>query len=198
MRHPRSGARALGRVSASFRVTLVGCVAVNEHTRSFLPEVLGGTADRIDASDATLNLSEASFASSPSGRLRPSTPGSLLPGTLGRPHARRPTPSQSALARAAHEAIGAAEAAEGDAAGATAASEAALVRRNEAAVELRVAEHQHTSAWGTYEALAHAMEPFELRDAEAAPARQRVSAALARARDARAEADASCSALSAA
>jgi len=44
-------ARALGRVSAEFRVTLVGCVVVNEHARSYLPEALGGTAAGLDASE---------------------------------------------------------------------------------------------------------------------------------------------------
>ena len=36
--------RALGRVSASLRVTLVGCAALNAHARSYLPAALGGTA----------------------------------------------------------------------------------------------------------------------------------------------------------
>ena len=36
--------RALGRVSADRRVTLVGCVTLNDHARSYLPAALGGTA----------------------------------------------------------------------------------------------------------------------------------------------------------
>ncbi len=53
-------ARALGRVSAAFRVTLVGCVAVNEHARSYLPAALGGTAGGLGASADTTHLFEAS------------------------------------------------------------------------------------------------------------------------------------------
>ena len=58
-------ARALGRVSAEHRVTLVGCVAVNEHARSYLPAALGGTADGLDASADTTHLSETSKLMSP-------------------------------------------------------------------------------------------------------------------------------------
>ena len=129
-------ARALGRVSSTFRVTLVGCVAVNEHARSYLPEALGGTAHGLDASADTLSLSESSFARSPEARLRPPTPTRSPP----------PTPLRAALVRAATDAVDAAEAAEDDATGAAAASAAANARRDAAAVELAGAEHRHTRA----------------------------------------------------
>ena len=67
-------ARSLGRVSSAFRVTLVGCVVVNEHARSYLPASLGGSAVGLEASADTTRLSEASFARSPEARLRAPTP----------------------------------------------------------------------------------------------------------------------------
>ena len=96
-------ARALGRVSTEHRVTLVGCVAVNEHARSYLPAALGGFADGLDASADTTRLSEASFARSPVARLRPSTPPrDGAAGTPARPAP--PPPSRSELLRAASDA----------------------------------------------------------------------------------------------
>ena len=59
--------RALGRISAARRVTLVACTVLNDHARSYLPASLGGTADGLDASDDTLSLADASFARSPGG-----------------------------------------------------------------------------------------------------------------------------------
>ena len=61
-------ARALGIVSSTLRVTLVGCIALNDHARSYLPAALGGTAAGLNASDDTLDLADASFARSPAGR----------------------------------------------------------------------------------------------------------------------------------
>lgn len=57
--------RALGRVSMAMRVTLVVCIALSDRTRSYLPEALGGTAGKLDASDETLSLANASFARPP-------------------------------------------------------------------------------------------------------------------------------------
>ena len=48
--------RALGRVSSALRVTLVGCVALNDHAKSYVPEELGGTAEAHDASDDTVRV----------------------------------------------------------------------------------------------------------------------------------------------
>ena len=48
--------RALGRISAARRVTLVACTVLNDHARSYLPASLGGAADGLDASDDTLSL----------------------------------------------------------------------------------------------------------------------------------------------
>ena len=57
--------RALGLVSNALRVTLVGCVALNDNARSYLPAELGGTAAGLNASDDTLDLADAFFARSP-------------------------------------------------------------------------------------------------------------------------------------
>ena len=101
-------ARSLGRVSPAFRVTLVGCVLVNEHARSYLPATLGGTADDVDVSDDFSRLSAASFARSPAARLRaPTPPPSAAPSTPPRPSPL--APSRSALIRAASDAVDAAE-----------------------------------------------------------------------------------------
>jgi hypothetical protein len=106
-------ARSLGRVSGAFRVTLVGCVVVNEHARSYLPTALGGSADDLDVSADTSRLSEASFARSPAARLRATAPPPAdAPGTPPRPTP--PSPSRSALLRAASDAVDAADAADGD------------------------------------------------------------------------------------
>ena len=50
--------RALGKVSKSLRVTLVGCVALNDHARSYLPAALGGTAElsNLDGTQVTVNI----------------------------------------------------------------------------------------------------------------------------------------------
>jgi hypothetical protein len=138
-------ARALGRVSDAFHVTLVGCVAVNDHARSYLPAALGGTADDLDASADTTRLSEASFARSPGARLR-APPASPAAAPAAPPPLPPSTPSRAALLRAATDAVDAAEAAEEDAAGAVEASEAATRRRNEAATVLRGVERRHTRA----------------------------------------------------
>ena len=142
----RLPARSLGRVTPEFHVTLVGCVVVNEHARSYLPAALGGSAEDVDVSADTSRLSEAAFARSPpAARLRaPAPPPAAAPGTPPRPTP--PSPSRTALARAASDAVDAAEAAEGDAAGAAAASEHAILRRDAAAVELTVAQRRHTRA----------------------------------------------------
>lgn len=60
--------RVLGRVTAGLRATLVGCIVLKIHARSYLPAALGGTAARLDASDDTLSLADSSFACSPAGR----------------------------------------------------------------------------------------------------------------------------------
>ncbi len=57
--------RALGRVSKALRVALVGCVALNDHSRSYLPAALGGTAAGLGADEDTLRLVDASFSRSP-------------------------------------------------------------------------------------------------------------------------------------
>lgn len=103
--------RALGRVSAAFRVTFVGCAAVNEHARSYLLEALGGTADGTDDFDDALSLSEASLAGRSSAARRCFLFGSR-PGRRAlrdAPTQALPMPLRSALARAAHGAIDAAE-----------------------------------------------------------------------------------------
>ena len=56
--------RALGKVSKARRVTLVGCVSLNDHARSYLPAALGGTATGLDADESTLSLVDASFSRS--------------------------------------------------------------------------------------------------------------------------------------
>jgi len=138
-------ARALGRVTPEFRVTLVGCVAVNEHARAYLPAALGGTADGLDASEATSRLSEASFALSPAARLRPPSPPSLgAPWSSPRPSPL--APSRAALVRAASDAVDAAETAEGAAAGAAAAAENAIIQRERANAVLSGAQRRHTRA----------------------------------------------------
>ena len=60
-------ARSLGVISAARRVTLVGCVSLNDHARAYLPPELGGDSDDVVVSEVTERLAAASFARSPNG-----------------------------------------------------------------------------------------------------------------------------------
>ena len=148
--------RALGLVSTALRVTLVGCVALNDHARSYLPAELGGTAAGLNASDDTLDLADASFARSPAGReLRgaSSSPTSRIrehspPRRLfGAPLRLSPSsPTRLALARASEAAAAAAELAGAESRAADADAAEATAARDVAAVEMRQAERRHTRA----------------------------------------------------
>ena len=148
--------RALGRVSASRRATLVACTVLNDHARSYLPASLGGTADGLDASDDTLSLADASFARSPVGRAmggaaapttptraQPSPPRSLFGAA---PRLSPSSPTRLALERASQAALATAAAAASAARAAAAATEEAIAARDAAAVVLHGVERRHTRA----------------------------------------------------
>ena len=94
---------ALGVISAARRVTLVGCVSLNDHARAYLPPELGDDADDVVVSEVTERLAAASSARSPGGipRPRPVSSGLVTPrvpssgphGRLRPPPTGRPSPT---------------------------------------------------------------------------------------------------------